>query len=110
VIRPAGAFPTVFDLVGPEPIAYARLLERLEAAARRLGRDVRLRVREIPIAEADRLARTAAGYQGMGSDELDCLLCDEVADAAPLEALLGRPLVPLDRALEAAVRDAPAGS
>jgi nucleoside-diphosphate-sugar epimerase len=106
--RPPAAFPTVFDLVGPEAIPYARLLERLEAVARRLGRAVRLRVREIPVAEAERLARSDAGYQGMGPDELDCLLCDELAEPGPLEALLGRPLVALDAALEAAVRDAPA--
>jgi NADH dehydrogenase len=110
VVRSPAAFPTVFDLVGPEAVSYARLLERLEVVARRLGRDVRLRVREIPVAEADRLARTDAGYQGMGPDELDCLLCDEVADARPLESLLGRPLVPLDGALEAAVREAPANA
>ena len=108
VARPPAAFPTVFDLVGPEAIAYARLLERLEAVARRLGRNVRLRVREIKVAEADRLARTDAGYQGMGPDELDCLLCDEVAEPDPLAALVGRPLAPLDAALEAAVRGAPA--
>ena len=108
IARPAGGFPTVFDLVGPEAIAYARLLERLETVARGLGRPVRLRVREIEIAEADRRARGPAGYQGMGPDELDCLLCDEVGDAAPLEALLGRRLTPLDEALAAAVRAAPA--
>jgi NADH dehydrogenase len=106
--RPTGSFPTVFDLVGPEPLAYARLLERLETAARRLGRDVRLKVREIPIAEADRRARGASGYQGMGPDELDCLLCDEVADPAALVALLGRGLTPLDDALAAALRALPA--
>ena len=39
-------------------------------------------------------------------DELDCLLCDEVSDPAPLEALLGRRLLPLDEALAAAVRAA----
>ena len=108
VVRPPAAFPTVFDLVGPEAVSYARLLERLEAVARRLGRAARLRVREVPVAEADRRARTDAGYQGMGTDELDCLLCDEVADAGPLESLLGRALVRLDEALEAAVREAPA--
>src|SRR6185436_7456682 len=53
VARPPGAFPTVFDLVGPEPVAYARLLERLEAVARREGRPVRLRVREVKVAEAE---------------------------------------------------------
>jgi hypothetical protein len=37
-------------------------------------------------------------------DELDCLLCDEIADPAPLVALLGRPLTPLDATLAAAVR------
>ena len=104
VVRPASAFPTVFDLVGPEAVPYATLLERLEAVARGLGRGVRLRVREVEIAEAERRARSEAGYQGMGPDELDCLLCDEVADHAPLAALVGRPLVSLDDALAAAVR------
>jgi len=108
IARPAGSFPTVIDLVGPEPVAYARLLERLEAVARRLGRPVRLRVREVEIADAERQAQGPAGYQGMGPDELDCLLCDEVGDAAPLEALLGRQLTRLDEALAAAVRAAPA--
>lgn len=101
--RPARSFPSVFDLVGPEPVTYAHLLERLERVAHGLGHDLRLRVREVEVAEADRRARSATGYQGMGSDELDCLLCDEVSDAAPLAALVGRPLVPLDAALAAAV-------
>lgn len=105
VERPAGAFPTVFDLVGPEPVAYALLLERLVSVARGLGRRVELRVRPIPVEEADRRAR-AGGYQGMLPDELDCLLCDETSDPAPLQALLGRPLVPLDDALAEAVRAA----
>ncbi len=103
VERPGAAFPTVFDLVGPEPVPYARLLERLARVARGVGRNVELRPREVPIDEADRRAR-AGGYQGMLPDELDCLLCDEVADPAPLAALLGRPLRPLDDALAEAVR------
>ena len=107
VRRPAGAFPTVFDLVGPEAVTYVRLLERLTAVARAEGRPAALRVREIPMAEAERLAR-AGGYQGLLPDELDCLLCDEVADAGPLERLLGRPLLGLDEALGAAVRAAAA--
>jgi nucleoside-diphosphate-sugar epimerase len=107
VRRPAGAFPTVFDLVGPEAVTYVRLLERLTAVARAGGRPAALRVREIPMAEAERLAR-AGGYQGLLPDELDCLLCDEVADAGPLERLLGRPLLGLDEALGAAVRAAAA--
>jgi len=37
--------------------------------------------------------------------DLDCLLCDEVSDPRPLEALIGRPLTPLDDALAAAVRE-----
>ena len=37
VERPAGAFPSVFDLVGPEALPYARLLERLAQVARRPG-------------------------------------------------------------------------
>lgn len=104
--RPACGFPVVFDLVGPEAVSYAALLERLALVARREGRDVRLRVREVAIAEADARARSAAGFHGMGPDELDCLLCDEVGDPAPLERLLGRGLTPLDEALAAAVRAA----
>ena len=103
--RPPGAFPRVFDLVGPEAVSYARLLERLAAAAASAGRPAALRVREIPIGEADRQAREG-GYQGMLPDELDCLLCDEVADPAPLVDLLGRPLQPLDAVLAVAVRAA----
>jgi len=106
VSRPAGSFPTVFDLVGPEPLAYAALLERLAAVSRRLGRPAQLCVREVTVAEADAKAR-AGGWQGMLSDELDCLLCDEVSDAAPLQALLGRPLLALDAALGSAIRGEP---
>jgi nucleoside-diphosphate-sugar epimerase len=101
--RAEGAFPVVFDLVGPEPISYARLLERLVAVARGCGRALALRVREIALAEAERRARDG-GFLGMLPDELDCLLCDEVSDPGPLEALLGRPLLSLDAALTASVR------
>jgi hypothetical protein len=99
------AFPSVFDLVGPEAVSYAALLDRLARVARREGRRADLRVREVPIEEADRRAR-AGGFSGMLPDELDCLLCDEVSDSSPLAALLGRPLTPLDEALTAAVRAA----
>jgi len=102
VEREPDAFPSVFDLVGPEALPYAALLERLARVARSLGRKAELRVREVPIEDADRRAR-CGGYHGMLPDELDCLLCDEVSDPAPLVALLGRPLTPLDSALAAAV-------
>ena len=105
VERPAGAFPTVFDLVGPEAVSYASLVERVVSVARALGRPAQLRVRGIAIGEAERQAR-AGGYQGLLPDELDCLLCDEVADPGPLAALLGRALTPLDEALAEAVRAA----
>jgi nucleoside-diphosphate-sugar epimerase len=105
VERPPGGFPVVYDLVGPERVCYAELLERVARVACAAGKDVPLRVREIPVAEADRRAR-AGGFQGMLPDELDCLLCDEVGESAPLVALLGRPLTPLDEALAAAVRAA----
>ncbi len=101
--QPPPVFPTVMDLVGPEPIAYARLLERLSAVARREGRAIEPQLRQVPIAEADRHAR-AGGFQGVQADELDCLLCDQVSDPAPLVRLLGRPLLPLDDALGASVR------
>jgi hypothetical protein len=98
-----------FDLVGPEPIACRALVDRLAARLRARGRRAVLRIREVPVEEAE--ARAAAeGYRGMGPEELDCLLCDEVGDPRPLEALLGRFLTPLDEALDLAVRSVlPAG-
>jgi nucleoside-diphosphate-sugar epimerase len=102
---PAPAAPRVYDLVGPEAVGYARFLERLAAVARAHGKPAAYRVREVPIEEADRRARQG-GYQGMLPDQLDCLLCDEVSDPAPLQALLGRLLTPLEDALGAAVRAA----
>jgi hypothetical protein len=56
----------------------------------------------VPVAEADRQARSG-GYRGMEPDELDCMLCDEVSDPAPLAGLLRRPLMALDAALDAAI-------
>jgi hypothetical protein len=60
----------------------------------------------VSVAEADRQA-AAGGYRGMLPDELDCLLCDEVADAEPLADLVGRPLRPLEEAMAAAVDGTP---
>jgi NADH dehydrogenase len=98
-----GPAPLVYDLVGPEIVSYRQLLERLARVARAHGRPAELRIREVPIAEADAQAR-AGGWRRMPPDVLDCLLCDEVSNAGPLEALLGRFLTPLDDALAAVVR------
>jgi nucleoside-diphosphate-sugar epimerase len=95
-----GKAPAVYDLVGPEPLTYQAFLERVAAAARAEGRKAELRVREIEVAEAEAQAR-AGGWHGMPPEELDCVLCDEVSGPGPLEALLGRPLIPLDEALGA---------
>jgi NADH dehydrogenase len=96
--------PAVLDLVGPEQVSFQALLERLGRLARQQGLAGGFRVREVSIEDADRQAATDAGYRGMLKDELDCLLCDEVSDQRPLEALLGRFLTPLDDALGAALR------
>lgn len=103
--RPAGA-PAVFDLVGPEEIACSRFLERLSSSLRTAGRPSTYVLRSVPVEEADRQA-AAGGYHGMLPDELDCMLCDEVADPRPLEGLLGRFLTPLDDAIAVAVRGLP---
>lgn len=95
--------PAVFDLVGPEPLSYKDFVERVARLARPLGLAGPYRVREIATGDAERQA-AAGGYRGMLPDELDCLLCDEVADARPLEGLLGRFLMPLDDALMAVLR------
>jgi nucleoside-diphosphate-sugar epimerase len=99
--RPS-AGPLVVDLVGPTPLSYAELLARVAGALGRLRPVPSYRVRSITAAEADRQAR-AGGYRGMWPDELDCLLCDEVAGDGPLEDLLGRPLTPLDQVIQDAV-------
>jgi NADH dehydrogenase len=94
----------VFDLVGPETVSYRDLIERVGRIARALDKAGDYRVREIPIEEADHRA-AQDGFHGHRPDDLDCLLCDELSDPRPLEALLGRPLTPLDEALSAALRD-----
>ena len=92
----------VHDLVGPEQIAFDAFVARLAARARALGLPDRYSILAVPVAAADRQARSG-GYRGLQPDELDCMLCDEVADHAPLAGLLGRPLTPLDEALDAAL-------
>ena len=92
----------VYDLVGPEPIPYREHVARFGAEARRRGLVGDFATGGVPIEEADRQA-AAGGFHGMLSDELDCLLCDEVSDPRPLEALLGRPLAPLDAAIATAL-------
>jgi len=94
----------VIDLVGPQAITFQHFVEALAAAARAQRRPAEFRVRTIPVEEADRRAREG---RGMPPEELDCLLCDEIGDARPLEALLGRFLTSLEEALAAAVRGTP---
>jgi NADH dehydrogenase len=98
----------VVDTVGPEPVRYVDFVARVAAEARRLGRPADYEIRSVPIAEADRLA-AAGGYRGLRPDELDVLLCDEVADVRAVEGVLGRFLTPLDEAIAAAARGAGRG-
>ena len=95
----------VIDLVGPEPIAFDDFVARLAARAAAAGRPSRYELVSVPVGEADRQAREG-GYKGMAADELDCMLCDEVADPEPLVKLLRRPLTPLDAAIDAAIAGA----
>jgi NADH dehydrogenase len=99
-----GARPAhrVFDLVGPEAVSVADFVTVLAAMARGLGTSLQFELRAVPFAVADAAAR-AGGWHGMPADELDCLLCDEVADHRPLQALLGRPLTAFEDALQRAV-------
>jgi nucleoside-diphosphate-sugar epimerase len=103
-VADSGPRHSVLDLVGPEAVGFGELVERVKRALPRAPGATRSR--EISVEEAERRA-SAGGYQGMLRDELDCLLCDEVADPAPLRALLGRPLTTVEgalrRALEAAL-------
>jgi nucleoside-diphosphate-sugar epimerase len=101
----SGTPPRVFDLVGPEPVSFQAFVDRTATAARAMGLPAEFRVREVSVEEADRAA-AAGGFRGMGPDDVDILLCDEVSDPAPLVRLLGRPLTPLDEAIATAVRGA----
>jgi nucleoside-diphosphate-sugar epimerase len=103
----AGPRHRVLDLVGPRPVTYLEAIRAVADAARARGRPAEFRVRHVSLEDAERQAR-AGGYRGMPAEELDCLLCDEVADPGPLQALLGRPLTPLDRAWQEAVGGATA--
>jgi nucleoside-diphosphate-sugar epimerase len=90
----------VLDLVGPEAVGFQELVERV---ARLMGAAPgQPRIREISFEDARRRA-VAGGYLGMPPEELDCLLCDEIGSPGPLEALLSRPLTPLDAVLSAAL-------
>jgi NADH dehydrogenase len=105
---PAGpARPRVFDLVGPEPVAFRAFVESVAVAARAAGLPADFRVRQVSVEEADRAA-AAGGFRGLGPDDVDILLCDEVSDPAPLVGLLGRPLTALDEAVATALRAAAA--
>lgn len=104
--RPSGAQPFVFDLVGPEPLSFDAFLDRLAGAAGWGPRGERWRVQPVPLEEALRAAREA-GFLGMRADDFDCLLSDETGDARPLEALLGRSLLPLDDSLRLALPASP---
>ena len=99
----------VYDLVGPEAVTFDGFVARLAARARIHGLPAEYDLRSVPVEEADRQAR-GGGYRGMRADELDCMLCDEVSDPAPLAALLGRALTPLDDALDAAIAGSVDGS
>jgi NADH dehydrogenase len=93
----------VVDLVGPTPIAFRDFVPLVAEAARAAGRPHAFRWEEVPVAEADRAAAAAGAWRGYPPEDLDGLLCDEVADAAPLEGLLGRALTPLAEAVATAV-------
>jgi NADH dehydrogenase len=80
----------VIDLVGPEILSYRALVLRLASAMGRL-----VEIRERPLEEALAQAR-ASQYFGLRPFDLACLLCDEVSDSRPVEALLGTELDSLD--------------
>jgi NADH dehydrogenase len=106
---PAVGRHRVIDLVGPSPVTYLDFLGRLRDEASRQGRAgaSACSIRTVPVEEADAAARAPGGFHGMRPGDLDCLLCDEVSDAAPLRSLLGRDLAGPDEALARAVAGTP---
>jgi hypothetical protein len=88
--------------VGPEALSFDEFVRRLGVLARGKGLVGDYGVREIPVPECERQAR-AGGFYGMGPEDLDCLLCDELADATPLRELLGRDPIALEQAMTSAL-------
>jgi uncharacterized protein YbjT (DUF2867 family) len=76
----------VIDLVGPEIVSYRELIRRIASQTA-----TAVETRQRPVEDAMAMAR-ATGYFGMRPHDLDCLLCDEVADPSPVKALVGAPL------------------
>jgi len=108
-LNPGESSPRVLDLVGPEILSYRSLISRISGS---MGRSIE--IRERPVEEAIAIAR-ASGYFGLRPHDLDCLLCDEVADARPTAKLVGSPLEDLDSVIGRAIAagrkaGAPAGS
>lgn len=89
-IDAAGTSPRVVDLVGPEILSYRSLVGRAASLLER-----RVETRERPLGEALAQARES-DYFGLRAHDLACLLCDEVSDPRPLEALIGGALETVD--------------
>jgi nucleoside-diphosphate-sugar epimerase len=92
--------PQVVDLVGPEPISYRGLIDRIAAVMKRS-----IEVRERPVEETLAIARNG-DYFGLRPHDLACLLCDEVSDSGPARSLAGRELDALDSVIAEGVRGA----
>lgn len=86
----AGEAPRVVDLVGPEILSYRAFIA---GVASLMGRSVDIRERAMDEALAQ--ARQS-GYFGLKAHDLACLLCDEVSDPRPVEALIGGRLETID--------------
>ena len=97
---------TVYDLVGPQPVSYLEFIDHVAYLAAGAGRPATFELKSITVEAAEQQA-AEGGYQGMGPDSLDCLLCDQVADWQPLARLLDRPLRSLDETVESAMAVVP---
>lgn len=97
-IEGAAASPRVVDLVGPEIVSYRALVLRIAAAMNRA-----VTIRERPVEEALTQAGHS-GYFGLRPHDLACLLCDEISDPAPVEALVGARLEEPDEVIHQTIR------
>ena len=90
VQRPAGQFPTVFDLVGPEPVSYLRLLASAGRHGRAAGADGRAAA--CARSRSPRPSGWPAPAAGTACCRTSSTACcaTRSSDAAPLEELLGR--------------------
>jgi uncharacterized protein YbjT (DUF2867 family) len=95
--RPGIAANATLDLVGPQAVRDREILER---AARRAGRNVRIRSLPIPLLRTMLMVRGLFQRGGFSAAVLDVITADTKMDPVPAASALGMTLTGLDAMTE----------